>query len=89
MYGRSCEGQGCGYGFSDAPPAAAPVGTREERRSTFELHLLGWHEEIFAARYNLDQALHALELLLLVVLVDALPVDPQADVLLLEPMLPG
>jgi len=34
-----------------------------------------------------DQAAHALHLLLLVVLVDRLPVDPQHHVLRLEPLL--
>eukprot|EP00964_Phaeocystis_antarctica_P091078 scaffold58354_cov54-Phaeocystis_antarctica.AAC.2 len=52
-----------------------------------ELRLLGRHEHVLAQRRVPDQVDHALELLRLVVLVDALPVDPQADVLLLEPLL--
>eukprot|EP00964_Phaeocystis_antarctica_P071959 scaffold43949_cov50-Phaeocystis_antarctica.AAC.5 len=57
-------------------------------RIALELRLLGRHEHVLAQRRVPDQAGHALELLRLVVLVDALPVDPQADVLLREPLLP-
>ena len=73
-----------------APPAAAAVGRDVlgiAGRKAHELRLLGRHEHVLAQRGVPDQADHALELLRLVVLVDALPVDPQADLLLLEPLL--
>eukprot|EP00964_Phaeocystis_antarctica_P136634 scaffold101082_cov49-Phaeocystis_antarctica.AAC.2 len=74
-----------------SPPAACSVGRDVlgivGRRPWGDLLLLGRHEHVLAQRRVPDQADHALELLRLVVLVDALPVDPQADVFLLEPFL--
>ena len=89
--GRLCtRGEGVVVGLvagGGAPPAAAAVGRDVLGKLVPELRLLGRHEHALAQRGVPDQADHALKLLRLVVLVDALPVDPQADLLLLEPLL--